>query len=207
MAALAVLSVGGVVVPIDDLADGEQLKAALVSSAAQVIFTTARHLESSGEILRTHAARVILVDEGEGDGWLPTGWRSLLGERTQDRPAPAPEDPAVLSWTSGTTGSPKAFFLTHRNIATNIEALQKLNVVGPRDRALLPLPLHHAYPFVVGMLTTLTIGTAIVLPGGTTGPMLVKAMRDAEVTTSSVCRASTTRYGRRLKRGLQRAVG
>jgi len=181
--ALAVLSVGGVVVPIDDLADGEQLKAALVSSAAQVIFTTARHLESSGEILRTHAARVILVDEGEGDGWLPTGWRSLLGERTQDRPAPAPEDPAVLSWTSGTTGSPKAFFLTHRNIATNIEALQKLNVVGPRDRALLPLPLHHAYPFVVGMLTTLTIGTAIVLPGGTTGPLLVRAMRDAEVTT------------------------
>jgi len=61
--------------------------------------------------------------------------------------------------------------------------LQKLNVVGPRDRALLPLPLHHAYPFVVGMLTTLTIGTAIVLPGGTTGPMLVRAMRDAEVTT------------------------
>jgi hypothetical protein len=35
--ALAVLSVGGVVVPIDDLADGEQLKAALVSSAAQAI--------------------------------------------------------------------------------------------------------------------------------------------------------------------------
>jgi len=205
--ALAVLSVSGVVVPIDDLADAEQLKAALVSSAAQAIFTTSRHLESNGEILRTHAGRVILVDQDEGDGGLATGWRSLLGERTQDLPAPAPDEPALLSWTSGTTGSPKAFFLTHRNIATNIEALQKLNVVGLRDRALLPLPLHHAYPFVVGMLTTLSIGTAIVLPGGTTGPMLVRAMRDAEVTTSSVCRASTTRYGRRLKRGLQRAVG
>jgi long-chain acyl-CoA synthetase len=180
--ALAVLSVGGVVVPIDDLADAEQLKAALISSAAQVIFTTARHLESSGEILRTHAGRVILIDEDEGDGQLATGWRSLLGERTRDLLAPAPDEPALLSWTSGTTGSPKAFFLTQRNIATNVEALQKLNVVGPRDRALLPLPLHHAYPFVVGMLTTLTIGTAIVLPGGTTGPMLVRAMRDAEVT-------------------------
>jgi long-chain acyl-CoA synthetase len=43
--------------------------------------------------------------------------------------------------------------------------------------------LHHAYPFIVGMLTTLTIGTAIVLPGGATGPLLMRAMREAEVTT------------------------
>jgi len=181
--ALAVLTAGGVVVPIDDLADAEQLDAALVSSAARAIFTTPRHLESHGEILRTHAVRVILVDEVECDGRLATGWRSLLGERIHDPPTPAPDEPALLSWTSGTTGSPKAFLLTHRNIATNVEALKKLNIVGPRDRALLPLPLHHAYPFVVGMLTTLTIGTAIVLPGGTTGPLLVRAMREADVTT------------------------
>ena len=68
--------------------------------------------------------------------------------------------------------------LTHRNIATNVEALLELAIVGPQDRALLPLPLHHAYPFIVGMLTTLTIGTAIVLPGGTTGPLLMRAMRE-----------------------------
>ena len=179
--ALAVLAAGGVVVPIDDLADAEQLDAALVSSAARLIFTTARHLEACGEILRT--TRVILVDEDECEGRRATGWRSLLGERTGNLPTPAPDAPAVLSWTSGTTGSPKAFLLTHRNIATNVEALQKLNVVGSRDRALLPLPLHHVYPFIVGMLTTLTIGTAIVLPGGTTGPLLVRAMREAEVTT------------------------
>ena len=59
----------------------------------------------------------------------------------------------------------------------------KLAVVGPRDRALLPLPLHHAYPFVVGMLTTLSLGTTIVLPGSTTGPALMRALREANVTT------------------------
>jgi long-chain acyl-CoA synthetase len=181
VAALAVLMVGGVVVPIDDLADAEQLDAALVSSAARLIFTTARHLEACRETLR--ATRVILIDEQECDGRLATGWLSLLSERTEDLPTTAPDAPALLSWTSGTTGSPKAFLLTHRNISTNVEALQKLNVVGPGDRALLPLPLHHAYPFIVGMLTTLTIGTTIVLPGGTTGPLLVRAMREADVTT------------------------
>lgn len=183
VSALAVLTASGVVVPIDDQADAEQLDAALVSSAARLIFTTARHLQATGDILRARATKVILVDEDERDGRPATVWLSLLAEQTEDLPVPAPDEPALLSWTSGTTGSPKSFLLTHRNIATNVAALQKLNVVGPRDRALLPLPLHHVYPFVVGMLTTLTIGTAIVLPGGTTGPLLVTAMREAEVTT------------------------
>ena len=181
VAALAILTAGGVVVPIDDLADAGQLDAALISSAARLIFTTAGHLEVCGDILRP--VRVILVDENECGGRPATGWLSLLSERTADLPRPAPETAALLSWTSGTTGSPKAFLLTHRNIATNIEALQKLGIVGPDDRALLPLPLHHAYPFIIGMLTTLTIGIAIVLPGGATGPLLMRAMHEADVTT------------------------
>jgi long-chain acyl-CoA synthetase len=181
VAALAILRTGGVVVPIDDLADAGQLDAALVSSAARLVFTTARHLEEHGDILR--AGKVVLIDEDARDAPAALPWLSLLSEEAKDLPVPASDDPALLSWTSGTTGSPKAFLLTHRNIATNVDALQKLNVVGARDRALLPLPLHHAYPFIVGMLTTLTIGTAVVLPGGTTGPLLIRAMREADVTT------------------------
>ncbi len=68
VAALAVLMAGGVVVPIDDLADAEQFEAALVSSAARLVFTTARHLEGCGEILR--ATRVVLVDEASATGRL-----------------------------------------------------------------------------------------------------------------------------------------
>ena len=143
VAALAVLAADGVVVPIDDLADAEQFEAALTSGSVRLIFTTAHHLEASSDILRPHAARVILVDEPEGARQSATGWLSVLAERTDDLPVPGLDQPALLSWTSGTTGSPKAFLLTHRNIATNIEALRALGVVGPQDRALLSLPLHH----------------------------------------------------------------
>ena len=49
--ALAVLGSGGVVVPIDDLADAAQLDAAMASSGARIVFTTSRHFESSADIL------------------------------------------------------------------------------------------------------------------------------------------------------------
>jgi long-chain acyl-CoA synthetase len=182
-AALGVLAAGGMLVPIDDLADAEQPEAALNSSGARLIFTTAGHLEASGAILRAQDITAVRIDEDGSSEPGATAWQALANKQAEALPVPANDEPAMLSWTSGTTGSPKAFILTHRNIASNVEALQKMAVAGPRDRALLPLPLHHAYPFVVGMLTTLSLGTTIVLPGGTTGSALMRALREANVTT------------------------
>jgi long-chain acyl-CoA synthetase len=179
VAALAVLGAGGVLLPIDDLADAEQLRAALGCCPVRLLFTTQAHLEACHDILSGRGIRAIPLDGAARDG---ADWHSLAGKEAADLPAVAGDEPALLSWTSGTTGSPKAFRLTHRNIAANVEALRDLGAVGAEDRALLPLPLHHAYPFVVGMLTTLTVGTAIVLPEGTTGPLLLRAMREGEVT-------------------------
>jgi long-chain acyl-CoA synthetase len=188
VAALGVLASGGMLVPIDDLADAEQLEAALISSRARLILTTVCHRDASGASLRTHNVTVLLIDEVGCRGPDATARQSSADKKAEDLPAPAADAPAMLSWTSGTTGSPKAFVLTQCNIASNVNALQQLAVVGPRDRVLLPLPLHHAYPFVVGVLTTLTLGTTIVLPGGTTGPALTRALREANVTTIIVPR-------------------
>ena len=95
--------------------------------------------------------------------------------------APDPDDAAVLPWTSGTTGAPKGFLLSYRNIGSNVEALRQLHIVGEMDNVLLPLPLHHAYPFVVGMLTTLSVGAPIVLPADTTGPAIMQALSNSDV--------------------------
>jgi len=127
VAALAVLAAGGVLVPIDDLADAEQFEGALNSSGARLILTTAHHFDESGAILRTHNVTAIRVDEDSRTGKGATPRRALAKNQAEDEPVTVDEAPIMLSWTSGTTGSPKAFLLTHRNIASNIEALQNLN--------------------------------------------------------------------------------
>lgn len=180
--ALGILASSGVLVPVDELADAAQLEAMLASSHPRLMLTTTRHLEASGDILRKYGTKPICIDAPEFSGEVAATSLSPPREQVSDLPVPSRDAPAILSWTSGTTGSPKAFLLTHGNIAANVAALRNLAIIGPRDRALLPLPLHHAYPFVVGMLTTLTLGTSIVLPGGATGPALMRALHEGQVT-------------------------
>ncbi len=111
--------------------------------------------------------------------------RHLWGEASADEPsaAPAPalnaspEDVALLMHTSGTTGTPKAVPLTHANALSNIRALAAILQIDCDDRVLLPLPLHHVYPLVVGLLLPLSCGASVVLPGGISGPELARALR------------------------------
>src|SRR5690606_17598517 len=124
---------------------------------------------------------ILLDAETETDGAVP--WTALFGAPLDPMPAAAPEDPVALFYTSGTTGRPKAVPLTHANILSNLDGILAMGVVRPGDRVLLPLPLHHSYPFIVGMLAPLMSGAAIVLPAGITGPQLARALQEAEVAT------------------------
>jgi long-chain acyl-CoA synthetase len=88
----------------------------------------------------------------------------------------------VLFYTSGTTGPPKDVPLTHRNLAHQLNYLATQELVVASDRVLLPLPLHHVYPFALGMLLPGYLGIPIVLPAALTGPQMVRALTEAEVT-------------------------
>ncbi|GLW35542.1 AMP-binding protein [Actinoplanes regularis] len=68
-------------------------------------------------------------------------------------PAVAAGDLAMLLYTSGTSGRPKAAMLTHAALAANHEQLDRIEppVVGPDDVVLLAVPLFHAYGLNTGL--------------------------------------------------------
>ena len=94
----------------------------------------------------------------------------------------SPDQPAALLYTSGTTGTPKAVPLTHRNLIANTFGLCAADLIAADDRVLLPLPLHHTYPFTVGLMTVLARGATIVFPAGISGPEIAAAAKDAHPT-------------------------
>jgi long-chain acyl-CoA synthetase len=126
----------------------------------------------------------ILLDESSDKART---WHDLADDQSVLSAAGAavtvsPDDRAVLFYTSGTTGPPKGVPLTHRNLAFEVNTLVAANLLTNEDRLLLPLPLHHVYPFTVGVLLPLALGLPIVLPYGLTGPQLVRALREGKVT-------------------------
>jgi malonyl-CoA/methylmalonyl-CoA synthetase len=76
------------------------------------------------------------------------------------------DDPALLAYTSGTTGVPKGALLSHGNLLASAEALRLAWRWTPEDRLVLPLPLFHLHGLGVGLHGTLLAGASVVLHDG-----------------------------------------
>src|SRR5215216_7289218 len=180
VACLAVVGAGAVATPVDVQLGDEVLGRILDHSGAEFVFTTAEQVGRFERLDVMLRPRPILLDVGEED---PRSWRHLLATEDPhpELARPEPDETAALFYTSGTTGAPKGVPLSHANLAFQIEAILGANVVTENDHMLVPLPLHHVYPFVMGMLSPLTLGLTIVLPQSLTGPQIMRALREGEV--------------------------
>ncbi|HWO42999.1 MAG TPA: AMP-binding protein [Candidatus Eisenbacteria bacterium] len=177
VACLALLAFPAVPVPVDVQIGQEELEHILGETEARYVFTTttlARRLEKAG-----HRLEPILLDR-EADE--PGGWGRYLVDAGDRLPAPSPEDHAILFYTSGTSGRPKGVPLTHKNITSNLNALLSLELIRSEYRVLLPLPLHHAYPFTVGMLAPLAAGVPLILPSAMTANEFRRALQEGDAT-------------------------
>jgi long-chain acyl-CoA synthetase len=171
---LALATCGAVAVALDDLATDAELAVLLPDSKARIVFAAGAHVPRLAKLPDAATRRIYVLDRDD--------IAALLAPQPDALPAVAPESDCMLVFTSGTTGTPKSFLLTHANIMANVNGLAVEGIVDAADRALLPLPLHHVYPLTVGCLTALASGSTIVLPPGVTGPQIVAALQRARVT-------------------------
>lgn len=71
-----------------------------------------------------------------------------------------PDDVAVLQYTGGTTGLPKAAMLTHRNLVTNATQINAWFTSAERgvEKFMCAIPFFHVYGLVVAMVYAVSIG-------------------------------------------------
>ena len=141
---LAILRAGAVSVSINAIFKSEEVTFILNDSGARLVFTT-------GELLPNvpradcPAVQHVVVCEGDAAGqpaladWIARG---AAAGRAADM---ARDEPAVLLYTSGTTGFPKGATLSHGNVIFNNFASAHHMGVRQPDRLLLFLPLFHVF--------------------------------------------------------------
>ncbi|PYK71068.1 MAG: hypothetical protein DME42_11520, partial [Verrucomicrobia bacterium] len=180
-AALGIIRAGMVAVPLDVQLGEKTLVHILQDSEARAIITTRKRVEWIEKLDLKEKPKLILLDAGE-ESSAEADWKQFLENEETELPPVSCDDEAVLFYTSGTTGPPKGVPLSHGNIVSQLDAAAEVDLIKGGDRVLLPLPLHHVYPFVIGMLAPLALGLPLILPFSLSGQQLLRALREGEVT-------------------------
>ncbi|GHO59008.1 acyl-CoA synthetase [Ktedonobacter robiniae] len=97
---------------------------------------------------------------------------------TRELTMPSPDAPAVIGYTSGTTGRAKGALMLQRNLLANIASLTEAWHWTSEDHLLLVLPLFHTHGLMVGMHGTLYTGARVTLRRKFDASSVLASLRD-----------------------------
>lgn len=162
------LRVGATVVPLNVLLKRRELAYFLSDSGAKALFAWEGFLDEAragAEEAGVERTWAVTMPDSQAGGDLPTFNDLLAGaEPFEDTIQCAPDDTAVLLYTSGTTGAPKAAMLTHSSMLWNAE-VSATAVFGltPDDVLFGGLPLFHSFGQTAAMNVAVRVGACLAL--------------------------------------------
>ena len=189
IAAFGAWKAGGALVQVNPLYKGRDLAFNLKDSGATFAVTLSRLYASLAEVRAQTDVQTAVVTNLHD--LFPTKWRLLYGllrakkegdvlpagpgivpfmqmlsaPRLDQRPIVNEEDVAVLQYTGGTTGVPKAATLTHRNLVSNCLQCRSwlTDVKEGQERILSVVPFFHVFGMTVCMNLSAAIGAVNIM--------------------------------------------
>jgi long-chain acyl-CoA synthetase len=193
IAAFAVLRHGAIVVNINPTYTARELLGVANDSSMRFLVTLDALAPLALAIRSdTRLEQIIITSAAEYSAaaatTAPAAGTLRLSDLLQDVPAPRhlriaidADDLAVLQYTGGTTGAPKAAMLTHANIFANVvqtEAFMYRARERGSARYLMVIPYFHIYGFTVGMMKGTWVGALQILIPKYDVEQVLAALRD-----------------------------
>lgn len=171
VADLALHSGGFIHVPFHVSLSREQIARQIEHCAARLILVSSHELATKlpGSGVAGGQELPVLVYDADARTacagtcyWLPE-LLDAVGAASLQPVAQAPDTPATILYTSGTTGAPKGVVLSQRNLVSNARAMLTALPQTAADVRLLFLPLSHIFARTCDLYTWLGAGTLLAL--------------------------------------------
>ncbi|MEM9430172.1 MAG: AMP-binding protein [Pseudomonadota bacterium] len=165
IAHLATYRLGAIALPLFTLFGADGLDVRLRDAGARAVVTDAQNLEKIGEI-RAGLPKLDLVlsIDGPEPGVLGVAETIAASRPLSKCAATGPDDPALLAYTSGTTGPPKGALHGHRVLLGHLPGFELPHEFLPRPGDLFWTPADWAWlgGLMNAMLPALTLGVPLV---------------------------------------------
>lgn len=162
---LAALGLGLVVVPLNPSAPGPELDRQIRHTGIRTLVVGPAATKSVANLDAATSADLQLIETAGQDLPGALGLEALLDHEPTPIVDRAPDDVAVLIFTSGTAGHPRAAMLSHGNLRANLDqttAFEGRRQV-PEDVSLGVLPLFHIFGLNVVLNLSLLAGSRVLL--------------------------------------------
>jgi fatty-acyl-CoA synthase len=184
-ALFATAHLGAVLVPLNFRLTGPELAFTIQNAGVHTLLVDEQHAPViDGVRDELPVERFVHVAAGvPGDGWEDGNGLTAAADPIAARTPVRPEDPAVIMYTSGTTGRPKGAVLTHGNLWWhNIGIVLALDIAHD-DVSLLCAPMFHIGALNVTTIATWIKGGRLVIHRGFDAPAVLADLEREGVTT------------------------
>ncbi len=182
---LAIVFLGAVAVPIDNLMKVERMSALAKFADVKFVFADDDVLEKletrTGDWYETLSGAISLT---ECNGKYPYIWNIDEGKELEVPVDINENDTAAILFTSGTTGNEKGVVLTHRNFTSNAyQITSKMDYLeNKREVFYAVLPIHHCYCFTAVFLCSLAFASETLFGRGMIISRMVEDLKVGKAT-------------------------
>ena len=175
VAALGLVQTGAILIPINTRFKGMEATDLLARGRVSVLVTVTDFLGTDYvEMLRQTGVdlphlRTVVVARGPvreatvgWDDFVARPSPSDVAELDRRRKALGPDDPVDMLFTSGTTGVPKGVLMTHAQTMAVATDWTDMTGLDEGDRYLMINPYFHMFGLKAGILTSVSIGAAMI---------------------------------------------